>query len=240
MSTTTTKRPVATWKKITVTGAILLGLGALTTGGAFAVFTSSGTATLDASAGSLDIVMESTHTVANLAPGDQAQRLLPITLPQESNNGQLVSSVKFFYDVDSDTLGTTDASTGYGRGQSLVSGDNGLTYKVLTCSEAWTEVPSPTVASGAYSCDAQDATETVTASGKLSEINSVTSALILTPANFDVTPTANGTFPTDSGDISLNTLIQLDLPAAADNNYENAATSLTFTAAAVQRDGIQK
>ena len=239
MTQTTTKRPVATWKKITVTGAILLGVGALATGGAFAVFTSSGTATLAANAGSLNIVMTGAYTVANLAPGDQVQRLLPITLPNAANNGQLVSSVKFFYGVTSDTVGTTDPDTGVGTGQSLVSGINGLTYKVLTCSVAWTTVTSPTVASGAYSCDAP-ATQTVTASGKLSAINSVATALTLTPADFGVTPTANGTFPTDSGDISLNTLIQLDLPSEADNNYENAATSLTFTAAAIQRDGIQK
>ena len=237
MTQTTTKRPVATWKKITVTGAILLGVGALATGGAFAVFTSSGTATLAANAGSLNIVMTGTYTVANLAPGDQVQRLLPITLPKAANNGQLVSSVKFFYDVTSDTAGTTDATTGAKTGQSLVTGAQGLTYKLLTCSVAWTPVTSPTVTTGAYSCSG---TTTPTASGKLSAIKSVASALTLAPADFGVTPTANGTFPTDSGDISLNTLIQLDLPSAADNNYENAATSLTFTAAAIQRDGIQK
>ncbi|OUD87916.1 hypothetical protein BC477_07975 [Clavibacter michiganensis subsp. michiganensis] len=53
-------------------------------------------------------------------------------------------------------------------------------------------------------------------------------------------PSADGTFPSDTADVTLNTLMVLQLPDTADNDYENAAATLTFTASAIQRDGLQR
>ncbi|PPF36434.1 hypothetical protein C5B93_09755 [Rathayibacter sp. AY1A2] len=233
--TTTAPTRRSPWKKIALTGGVLLAAGALAGAGAFAVFTDSGTASVTADAGQLDINLDGTFIVTDIAPGDTIQRPVTIVLPNATNDGDLVSSVRFSQAVTNDVVGsdTTDQNR---VGQSLVSGPNGLDYRLLTCSTAWTTAPTTTPA-GPYSCSG---TTTVTGSGKLSSIGGQAGAVDFTPANFGITPTTTGTFPSDAGDVTLNTLIELVLPTAADNTYENASATVTFTAAAIQRAGIQK
>lgn len=233
MTTTASTRPTP-WKKIALTGGILLAAGALVGSGAFAVFTDSGTATGDVDAGQLDIVVSGDFSVTDIAPGDTVQRTLDLTLPNATNDGDLVSNVRFYQDVTADQIGTDSPDTA-GAGESLVTGSDGLNYRLITCSVAWT--PAAAAPAGPYTCSG---TQTVTGNGKLSTIGGVANAVDFTPADFGVTPTATGTFPSDAGDVSLHSLIELVLPSAADNDYENASAQITFTAAAIQRGGIQK
>lgn len=233
--TTTAPTRRSPWKKVALTGGVLLAAGALAGAGAFAVFTDSGTAVGNVDAGQTDISVTGAFTVANIAPGDTVQRPISLVLPNATNDGDLVSTVRFYQDVTNDVVGSD--TTDPGRvGASLVTGANGLDYRLLTCSTAWVPAAAP-AENGPYSCAG---TQTVTGTGKLSTIGGVANAANFTPANFGITPTATGTFPSDAGDVSLNTLIELVLPTAADNAYENASATVTFTAAAIQRAGIQK
>ncbi|AJM76974.1 TasA family protein [Rathayibacter toxicus] len=233
--TTTAPRPsrATPWKKIALTGGVLLAAGSLVGSGAFAVFTDVGTAVGNVDAGQIGIVATGGFTVSDIAPGDTVQRQLLLQLPNATNDGDLVSSVRFYQDVTAETLGT-DSPLTPGGGESLVSGSDGLTYRVLTCSTSWTPANAAT---GPYTCGG---TQTLTGSGKLSTIGGVANAVDFTPTSFGITPTSTGTFPSDAGDVNLNTLIELVLPSSADNDYENASAQLTFTAAAIQRGGIQK
>lgn len=221
------------WKKIALTGGVLLAAGALAGAGAFAVFTDSGTAVGTVDAGQTDITVTGGFTVADIAPGDTVQRPLTLVLPNATNDGDLVSTVRFYQDVTAETAGTDSADTA-GPGESLVTGTDGLTYRLVTCSTPWAAAAGEV---GPYTCAG---TQTVTGTGTLSTIGGVANAVDFTPADFGIAPTATGTFPSDAGDVALNTLIELVLPTAADNDYENASAEITFTAAAIQRDGIQK
>lgn len=230
-STVTTRK--SPWKKIALTGAVLIGAGALVGAGAFAVFTASGTATNAVDAGQLDILVTGTATVSDIAPGDIVQRPIGISLPTTTNDGDLVASVRLQTGITADTVGTSDASTGVGSGQSLVSGAQGLDYSYDVCvNGTWSTTTAP---AGVYTCSG---TVTNLGTGKLNTLSTV--PLNLTPAAFGVTPTTTGTFPTDAGTVTLNTLMTLTLPTAADNNYENASATITYTASAIQRAGIQK
>jgi hypothetical protein len=236
MTSPAKSRNPQSWKKIIATGGILAGAAALATWGAFAVFTDSDTATTAVDAGELDIVLTGSVAVSDIAPGDTVQRPVTIALPDASNDGNLVESVRFYFDVTTDVLGGDGDPIAVGEGSSLVSGADGLNYSLITCvGGEWTTDDSP---SGPYECDG--GVEEVTGSGKLSTINGVANAVDFTPANFGLTATAEGTFPTDGAGTTLNSLIQFQLPSAAGNAYENAATELTFTGAAIQRDGIQR
>lgn len=226
----TTRTP---WKKIALTGGVLLAAGALAGAGAFAVFTDSGTAVGNVDAGQTDITVTGGFTVTDIAPGDTVQRPLTLVLPNATNDGDLVSTVRFYQDVTTETAGTDSADTA-GPGESIVSGTDGLNYRLLTCTVPWVAAVGEV---GPYTCGG---TQTITGTGKLSTIGGVANAANFTPANFGITPTATGTFPSDAGDVALNTLIELVLPTAADNDYENASAQITFTAAAIQRAGIQK
>lgn len=236
MTSTTQSRRTATKKKIIASAAVLAGVAGLAGMGAYAVFTDSGTATAALDAGELDIVMSESFTVADIAPSDTVQRPINITLPAETNDGDLVAAVRFFYDVTTDVAGTDDTALD-GPGESLVTGVDGLSYRLVTCNGAAWVAAAPPAAQGPYTCAG---TQTVTSQGKLSTIGGVANAVDLGPAAFGVDPTATNTFPTDAGDVALNSLIEFTLPASADNDYENAATSLAFTGAAIQRSGIQK
>ncbi|ROQ16976.1 camelysin-like metallo-endopeptidase [Rathayibacter sp. PhB93] len=235
-STENDSRKRAPWKRIALTGGVLLAAGALAGAGAFAVFTDSGTAVGNVDAGQTDINVTGAFTVTDIAPGDTIQRQLTLVLPNATNDGDLVSTVRFYQDVTSETAGTDDPLLA-GPGESLVTGTDGLNYRLLTCTVPWTTAATAPAVNGPYTCAG---TTTTTGSGKLSTIGGVANAANFTPANFGLTPTATGTFPSDAGDVSLNTLIELVLPTAADNDYENAAAQITFTAAAIQRAGIQK
>ncbi|MDQ0744738.1 hypothetical protein QFZ62_002046 [Clavibacter sp. B3I6] len=232
--TTTAPEHRRPWKKIAATGAIVV-LGGALTAGAFAIFTDSDTATLDVDAGQLDIIATGEYTVSDIAPGDTVERPITLALPDAGNDGDLVQSVRFYYDVTAETAGTDDPAL-TGGGESLVSGPDGLTYDLVTCvGGVWTTATTTEV--GPYDCSG---TEQVTSTGTLDTILGVAGAVDFTPADFGVTPTADGTFPSDTADVALNTLMRLELPTTADNDYENASADLTFTAAAIQRDGLQR
>ncbi|MBO0985222.1 TasA family protein [Rathayibacter sp. SD072] len=236
--TSAAPRPTRTtpWKKIALTGGVLLAAGALAGAGAFAVFTDSDTAETTVDAGQLDIVATGDWVIEDIAPGDTVQRPLLIELPNATNDGDLVESVRFYQDVTAETLGTDDPAL-TGLGESLVTGTDGLDYRLLTCSVAWTNDDAAGEA-GPYDCAG---TTTVTSQGKLSTIGGVANAIDFTPADFGLAPTADGTFPSDTGTgATLNSLVELVLPTAADNDYENAAATITYTAAAIQRDGLQQ
>lgn len=235
-STENRARKGAPWKKIALTGGVLLAAGALAGAGAFAVFTDSGTAVGNVDAGQTDITVTGGFTVTDIAPGDTIQRPLTLVLPNATNDGDLVSTVRFYQDVTAETAGTDDPLL-TGPGESLVTGTDGLNYRLLTCTVPWTTAATAPATNGPYTCAG---TTTPTGSGKLSTIGGVANAVDFTPANFGITPTATGTFPSDAGDVALNTLIELVLPTVADNDYENASAQITFTAAAIQRAGIQK
>ncbi|AJW77824.1 TasA family protein [Clavibacter michiganensis] len=233
MSTTQAPQRRRPWKKIVATGAVVA-VGTIITGGAFAIFTDSDTATLQADAGQLDIVATGDYTVADIAPGDTVQRPILLELPDATNDGDLVAAVQLSYAVTAETAGTDDPALA-GGGESLVSGAAGLTYSLQTCvGGEWTSATAPV---GAYTCSG---TVQQTGAGTLDSITGAGRSTTLTPADFGVTPTADGTFPSDTADVALNTLMVLQLPDTADNDYENAAASLTFTAAAIQRDGLQR
>jgi hypothetical protein len=237
MSTTAPEKRPAPWRKIIATGAILT-VGALATAGAFAVFTDSDTASLAVDAGELDIVATGDYTVADIAPGDTVERPILLELPAETNDGDLVAAVTFGIDVTDDVVGTGDAGVA-GSGSSLIAGADGLTYELVTCDGGtWTTAGAVGAPDrGPYDCDG---TEVISSSGKLSALEGATGVVTLTPADFGVDPTADGTFPSDAGDVELSTLMRLVLPTAADNDYENASASITYTASAIQRDGVQR
>jgi hypothetical protein len=233
MSTTQAPQRRRPWNKIVATGAVVAA-GTIVTGGAFAIFTDSDTATLQADAGQLDIVATGDYTVADIAPGDTVQRPILIELPDATNDGDLVEAVQLSYAVTTETPGTDDPALA-GGGESLVSGAAGLTYSLQTCvGGVWTSATDPV---GEYACSG---TVQQTGAGTLASITGDGNSTTLVPADFGVAPTADGTFPSDTADVALNTLMVLQLPDTADNDYENAAASLTFTAAAIQRDGVQR
>lgn len=232
MTSTTQPRRKAPTKKILATAGVLAGVTALAGMGAYAVFTDSDTTKATVDAGQLAIVMSEDVTAADIAPGDTIQRPITITLPTATNDGELISAVRFYQDITTEATGTT--ASGAETGESLVAGTNGLTYTLTTCvGGTWTSSATPV---GEYTCSG---TEEETSTGKLSTI-AVGGAVDLTPADFGATPTATGTFDTSTTDVTLNTLLELVLPTAADNDYENASAEITFTGAAIQRGGIQK
>ncbi|MWJ15804.1 hypothetical protein DOU15_07840 [Clavibacter michiganensis subsp. michiganensis] len=232
MSTTTAPQRRRPWKKIVATGAVVA-VGTIITGGAFAIFTDSDTATLQADAGQLDIELATgDYTITDIAPGDTVQRPIVLSLPNATNDGNLVESVTFAYEVTDETLGTEDPAVP-GPSESLVTGTEGLQYTLQTCFTAWT--PSAADPAGPYTCSG---TATTTGTGTLASLTGA--GTTFTPANFGVVPSADGTFPSDTADVTLNTLMVLQLPDTADNDYENAAATLTFTASAIQRDGLQR
>ena len=233
MSTTTAPQRRRPWKKIVATGAVVA-VGTIITGGAFAIFTDSDTATLQADAGQLDIVATGDYVVEDIAPGDTVERQILLALPDATNDGDLVAAVDLSYALTSETVGTDDPALA-GGGESLVTGAEGLTYSLQTCvGGEWASTTAPV---GEYTCSG---TIQQTDAGTLASITGDGNSTRLLPADFGVTPTADGTFPSDTADVALNTLMVLQLPDAADNDYEGAGASLTFTAAAIQRDGLQR
>jgi hypothetical protein len=236
MTSTAKSRNPQSWKKIVATGGILAGAAALATWGAFAVFTDSDTASTAVDAGELDIVLTGDVTVADIAPGDVIQRPVTISLPDASNDGDLVEFVRFYFDVTAETLGGDGQGIPAGTGESLVDGLDGLNYSLITCiGGTWSTLTTPT---GPYVCSTDD--EEVTGTGKLSTIQGVAEAADFTPENFGLVATDTDTFPSDGGVVELNSIIQFDLPSTAGNAYENAAATLQFTGAAIQRGGIER
>ena len=259
-----TQKALSPWIKIAATGGILLGTAAIIGSGAFAVWTSSSTATASVSDGSIKLTMVgSTVALKGMTPGDTVQQLLTISFPQTTDTGNQVTAIKFSVAPGTEVLGTntsTSSSTaGYNdsTGSSLFSGSvasltpnvtyadgtqsvtaaagsSALVYTINTCTVPWAKVGSNPY----YSCSG---TTTSTAGSSTANLNAITSTspLTLSPANFDSTAaTASQTpFAAVSGLVTLNTMLSVTLPRSANNSFIGASIPLSFTASIVQRDG---
>lgn len=225
---------------------VLIGAGtvaagaALALGGAFAAFTDTEGTSADVDAGQLDIVAAQTIAVTDMAPGDVAHRLTLVELPDATNDGDLVQAITLSIPAASitDTPGLAvdngDPDPGTGDSSSLLDPD-GLIVQIRNCvGGTWT---LPDVGDPA----ADDATcsgtiESVEAPAPLATI-ATGGILTFEATDLGVTPTATGTIPDNS---VLNLLVSFELPAAADNSFESAATQFDLNWTAIQRDGINK
>ncbi len=241
MSITPAKKGFSTTKKIVATSAILIGVGAMVAGGAFAVFTASATGTLNASAGKTFVTMSSTVKIRNMAPSDVAERLMTIKLPKAKNAGDLVASVDLSAalpagDEDLDMVGNDPY--GLVDGESLLTGEKGLQYELLTCSVPWVSDNAP---KGEYRCGTDDTvTPTLIRDGSLNSLFDTAAVATMTPGSLDLTPSADGTFNTTAGDVNIYAMIRIFLCDDAGNGYQGASTQVDFVANAVQRASIQK
>lgn len=230
---------LGTLEKIVATGGVLIVAAAIVGAGAFATFTSTGQATVSADAGQLKVAMSQTFTIENMAPGDTVYKLLPIVLPTTGSAGNLVSALGVFLDTTVDTVGTAPDVTG--EGKSLKVGTEGLTYIIQTCDEVWTPAvtPGPTVAP--FTCGGTlTETSTNVASHKLSSLEGVVNTVEFVPSDFGVSANAGtGTFITDVADVPLYSMIVIELPTAANNDYQKAAWSFDLTVTALQRDATK-
>ena len=228
------KGSLGTLEKLIVTGGVLVGAAAVVGAGAFAVFTSTGTATVAADAGALKVALSVNYTIEDMAPGDSVYRSLPIELPATGSAGNLVSAVGFYFDTTSDVLGNVGST-----GKSLVAGSNGLTYRILTCSVPWV-ASTATPVTVPYECNGDETNTTPSlAAAQLSSIQGVANVRQFVPADFGKTPTASGTFNTDTTSVNVYSMIEFALPVAANNDYQNASVDLAFTVAAMQRSGTK-
>ena len=228
------KNPLGTLEKIVATGGVLVGAAAIVGAGAFAVFTSTGAATIAADAGALKVALSENYTIDNIAPGDSVYRSLPIELPATGSAGNLVSAVGFYFDTTNDVVGTVGST-----GKSLVSGANGLTYRILTCSVPWV-ASTAAIVTVPYECTgAETNTTPALVAAQLSTVEGVANVREFGPSDFGKTPTASGTFNTDTTSVNLYSMIEFALPEVANNDYQNASVDLAFTVAAMQRSGTK-
>ena len=254
MPTSTPRKPLKSTTKVVATAAILLGVGALVTGGAFAVFTATSTGSVSMNAGALDMTLTAgnashSFTFANLAPGDSVQRPVTVTLPAGTGNvGSLVGKVQLSFAKPTEKLGADPS--GIDPSGSLVSGysadsvgplpvqlagTSGMTYRVESCSEAWTTTSG--TEAGPYTCLSG---AHLKGGGNVFDIANADSTVTYTPAAADANSTAPISFDTDSKDVKLYSLITFTLPETAGNGFQNATMAVDFTAAAIQRAGIQR
>jgi predicted ribosomally synthesized peptide with SipW-like signal peptide len=212
-----------------VLAAILIGLGV------FAAFTDTNQATIQAQAGSLTITGgDQTFSIDGMAPGDFALRDLTISIPAEGNVGDLIRAIGMTVPA----AGVTDTA-GPG-GASLLTGAQGLQVLLAHCTEAWTVAATGTAAGTAGpngvsdSATCGDGTGTVTVSQTEIPLNNLVDAndIEFDAADFGLTPTANGTYP--SG-VDLNLLVQLRLPQEADNTYQEGSLDFDLVFEALQR-----
>lgn len=208
MATTGSHKKHGSKKRIVATAGILLGVGALVAGGAFAVFTSSDAATLSATAGQLGIkLVTTTFPVTNISPGDTIQRPMDITLPATTNSGELVKAINFSYTVSDDVKGTGTSPGDYlitgntaptpaptAGGTSPGTGPTGLLYRIRTCSVAWTATTpaaaSKVGSSPTYTCSGSEHAATVTPTATVNT-NADPATLASTFGSWTATPTSN-------------------------------------------------
>lgn len=248
----TTRTPFGIAKKLVLTVAVLSLGGALITGGAFALFTATGTGTVKVSSGAVAMTLtgtdEASFTFRDIAPGDTIQRPLTITLPKsdpdsdtadKGNIGDLVAQVRFGFGNGTDVAGKDPA--GIDPSGSLLAGysaaallpapqpkaSNGMTFAIDTCSVAWTD---PITDGAGYTCDGTAHRESA------SLVSGI--PLSYTPSRFGLADTA--TFATTADAVQLHSLITFALPVTAGNGFQNAALTIDLTATALQRSGIQK
>jgi hypothetical protein len=125
---TVKKTALAPWMKIAATGGILLGAAAIVGSGAFAVWTSSATATSSINAGSVNISLSNSNIeLTGMAPGDTVQQLLTIGFPQTAVTGNAVSGIKLSVTPGTvaqgtETLGVNLAAAGTAGSNDLSGG----------------------------------------------------------------------------------------------------------------------
>lgn len=239
------------WPRRLTAGICVIGVGAcawvsfgLLGAGALATFTSTGQTTITAPSGQLQLqvlVNTSSMTISNIAPDDVVYRPLSILLPKATSAGNLISKLAVFTTTTADAAGTDPAGTA--TSASLKSGTNGLTYKILTCSQAWTAASNPGSTDPPYTCGGSLTNTTAAHFGakgapQLGSLEGVANKVTFGPADFGLTPVAGtGTFASDTANVNLDSMLEVTLPHAADNGYQRAAWTFSLTVAAIQRDG---
>ena len=225
---------LGTFEKIVATGGVLMGAAALVGAGAFATFTATESASVAATAGAVKLANVTNMTINAMAPGDTVYKAMTVTLPSTAGAGNLASGLTLSF------VAPTGGSLVLGNDQrgasggSLLNATNGLQFKVLTCPVAWTPI-SPAPTSGPL-VECVGSTPTVTsASTSLNDFVSTSPLHTFAPAAFGLTATTSGTFNTAAGDVPIYAMAVFTLPVGADNTYQNASTTLSFTFVAVQR-----
>jgi hypothetical protein len=222
---------LGTLEKIVATGGVLIGAAAIVGAGAFATFTSTGLASVTADAGQLNLQMDETYTIEDMAPGDIVYKPLTITIPTSANGANLVSGLDFFVVGTADVLGDDPQVDSLTDSESLMDGPQGLHYTIKTCAQAWTATPGEATP---YTCGALTPPTVTAVDGELKNIQTSTHKLSFIPDDFDVTP-VSGMFDTSASDVVLYSMIVFTLPEAAGNEYQNASIHLDFTVSATQR-----
>lgn len=223
-----------TLEKIIATGGVLIGAAAIVGAGAFATFTATGVASVSAAAGAVKIANVTTMTINNMAPGDTVYKEMTITMPSTAGAGNLASGLALSFAAPTGgALVTGNDGNGYSGG-SLLDATNGLQFKVLTCPVAWTAI-SPTPTSGPLVACANNTPTVTSPSTNLNDFVSTHTLHTFAPSDFGLTATSSGTFNTASGDLPIYSMAVFTLPSSADNKYQKASTTLSFTFVAVQR-----
>jgi predicted ribosomally synthesized peptide with SipW-like signal peptide len=236
-------------KRMLLGGAAIAVAMALVGVGVWAAFTDTETSNVQLDTGQLDIVGGDDVVVTNMAPGDVVFHDIGIDIPDTENDGNLIQSIDVSTALNSQTVGasvdTGDADPGapFTPG-SLWDGTDGIQVVLAFCDGPWT-LPAdgdPLLADGdtdglddSAVCDGGTGTITAQASQPLDTFDFSGS---LTAADFGqagVAPT--GTIADGS---SLDLIVQMTLPATADNGYENAAVDVDFVFEAIQRAGVNR
>jgi predicted ribosomally synthesized peptide with SipW-like signal peptide len=227
-----------------VLGASALAVSAALLGyGAYAAFTDTETSTVAVDTGQLDITLSTTAiTATDLAPGDHLFRAVTVDVPAATNSGDLISAIQLRAANVVSTAGTPadvgSPTEGSVAGVALDAGANPVQVAVANCSQPWTlptagtaVTESPGAINAAATCAG-----TVTASAPVE-----TDLATLVSTGLDLTAQAVAGTPTfAAGTTNLNLLVQLRLPAAAGNEYENATLAFDLNVNAIQRGGIAK
>jgi spore coat-associated protein N len=197
-------------EKLVLTLALLLMCGAVASFGAFALFTTSASATHTVSSGTVEIELGATGASTNrlnvdatgIVPGDTIQRGVDLI-----NDGEALSSI---------TLTTSANPT------SLLDADavNGLQMVIERCSTAWTEGG----AAPAYTYTCAGTTSTVVA----------TRAVVGTNLAL-----ANLTTP-DGGGLTDHLRVTLSFPTTAGNTFQGLSSTITYTFTGTQRAGTDR
>ena len=222
---------VGTLEKIVITGGVLMGAAAIVGAGAFAVFTSTGTATVNAQAGQLDVSISDTNlSIENMAPGDTVYKELTVDLAGTNLFSALDFSVTGAGEVaGEDPHGVDDSA-------SLLSGTNGLTYRIVTCSSAWEASGSdPAVPFICPVGATSTVTKTVTALSTIDSTDGPSAKNSFVKTDFSAT---GDVFDTTLGDSTIHAMIILNLPVAANNGYQGAKVNLSFNVVATARGAV--
>jgi predicted ribosomally synthesized peptide with SipW-like signal peptide len=237
-------------KQRIVIGAVALIIALLLVGvGVFAAFTDTETTSVATETGALDITGSADITISDLAPGDLAFRSLTVAIPTAQNDGNLIRAIRVSVpppaagaDVPGSPTDTGDTGA-LPAGASLLTGAQGLRVTFARCSGAWTlPVAGASIGTDANSDGIDDSATcagTITVTQPAIALNDLVGATTFEfdAADFGVTPTATGTIPDGT---TLNLIAQFELPATADNAYENASLTIELLLEAIQRAGANR